>query len=479
MPFRRFITPISIWVFALLCSISFLPPATARTISEQGSREVRAWSQDLSNAYVAENPTEIPAGMTPQSKLSKIRNEIFLWWARSKIRNNQEAVQGQMTNVLPNDLEKQKELFRKLQSYLEKKGSGPLGLLFRGPLFNGIEKTLSAEKNGTGFQVSGLLQSLDGYSKQFYEDVEEYKLKYGAKFFPEDTIARGAVNVMTMRLWADLSGIPMKEREAMNALALLHPVTDEVIDSGTFDPKTLQKITDLLAGKPQTAQTPYETLVFDFIGKMYARFPNTDHKIFDDAISSLHQLQIMSAKQKPGMPTKELLDLTFKKGGLSTVAAGYVALGGLTPAQHEFFFKAGAVFQIMDDLADIKGDLKDGISTVWTNELRTKGNIDEPMRRFLATEAAFERDLPRLAADFNPKANLAGIYPEAYRITLAKGLLRNDDPAIASAWRLVDQYYPVRPQTLAQIAESTKAISPMIEKCSSSFARLLKNFDAY
>lgn len=366
---------------------------------------------------------------------------------------------------------------------MERLSASPLAVLYKGPLFDKVS-ALTAKMNASkGLPARDFLGSIDHFQGEYLADIDRYKAIYGEEFFTEDAIARGAMNAIAMKLFAQMHGQDAPNRDAVNAIALLHPITDEVIDKGQLDPKTMLKLTRLLEGRPQTAESPYERLVFGFVESIYQAFPRDKHPELDYTLQRLHAIQLASNGQRFGMDEEKMLRTTFTKGGLSTAAAGYIALGGLTAKQSGFFFKGGGIFQIMDDLSDIAIDMSEKVETTWTSPLRQGKSLLLPMRRFLHLEKTFESELDDLVSDFSDPAAYAWLYRFGYKVRLMQGLEQPSVPQMRPAARLVQARLPVRLGKFKQLATLLKSQKEPVSAPSSqpwqSMASLWKMYERY
>jgi phytoene/squalene synthetase len=90
-------------------------------------------------------------------------------------------------------------------------------------------------------------------------------------------------------------------------------------------------------------------------------------------IKAEHISQLMSIYQQTDKtPSKEdLLKITFTKGGISALALMYLMAPNMKEKEIKAIYELGAVMQLIDDISDIKEDLKSGIWTVPNQKLLT------------------------------------------------------------------------------------------------------------
>jgi hypothetical protein len=382
------------------------------------------------------------------------------WWDRLKNRMLLSLAEQKLSTMGPDRIAGLSEAgsMDKLSHEVDRIRRHPLGFLYRGSLFEKLERSCRDSR-----QIGDRFRVIEDFHREFMADIDRYAKEYGAEFFPKDAVVRASCNAVAMKIFARLEGRDPGEREALNAIALLHPVTDDVIDRGGFEAISIPRITALLHGEEVQATSKFERLVFDFVKNIYREYPAAEHPLLDWSLRTLHQKQIESSAQRSGMSSDEMLDLTFVKGGLSTVAAGYISRGGLGEPEYEFFYKGGAIFQIMDDMADIAEDLRDGVKTVWTAELLEGRSLEEPFRRFLTLERAFEDRLATLAPAFAQGGRVSSIYKMGFGITAARAAMTLPEPYGEQLKNLLDPYLPASLWRLEAVFGKLGSIASKLE----------------
>ena len=174
------------------------------------------------------------------------------------------------------------------------------------------------------------------------------------------------------------------------------------------------------------------------------------------------------------MSKSDMLWLTFQKGGLSMIAAEYISMGKLNPSQMEFFFKSGAILQLVDDLIDISEDLDESILTIWTHSLNKNNDIIDPLKRLLQIEADFELQIPRLSSGFT-HGKIPKLYQKSFKVLTVIGIIRQNDPRIKNSYSLLKKYLPLSPAHIIRLMR-TVALEMMPRQtgfCSSLFERIM------
>jgi hypothetical protein len=339
-----------------------------------------------------------------------------------------------------------------------------------------VERRVARNPEGKAARVRGILDDYLG-------DIENLRKRYGTEFLQRDTVSRAVVNVIAMRMNAAMNGRPVDQaqRDAMNAIALLHPITDEALDAGKLGRSTLQKLTLQLQGVPPTAETAYERIVFDLVDAIYHEYPRDRHPVLDWALGKLHEEQIKSVRQKDSdLPERELLRVTLGKGALTRLISGYLALGSLDEKQQAYFFLGGGVFQLLDDWVDIGDDEREGNGTVWTRALAEHDEVEEPLRRLLALQRFVESTNPAERAGFPAAAQMNEMYRGLFQAGLIKGLHRNPDPRVRKSSSVLAPYLPAHPRSLIRLYESVDGTGARLApRCHDSWALLIRANELY
>lgn len=434
---------------------------------EEYDRRYGQWSQGLISAY-QNGEGAVPPSFNRYGWWDRSKNELLARVALWKMNRVARDRGSEASTPAPMD---------RVRAYIERVERFPLSLFLNGSLLQKVKSL--AQPNPSG-PLSGVLSNLDNYTRDYLEDVEGYRQRFGGDFFTEEAVARGLLNVVAMRLFADINGTHAP-RHAMNAIALLHPVTDEAIDSGQVKPETLKKLTRYLQGTPLKGRSRYEKMLFGFLEHIYEAYPRDEHPLLDWALNTLHKEQLASTQQSKGMAERELLRISFTKGGLSTLGAGYISLGSLNERQQALFFQAGGAFQLLDDFQDIPEDSRDGIETVWTRSLRRQGGIERPLKRLLGLETYLEERLPDWATGFEGAQAMAAIYPFAFKATVVKGFQRNlDNHAVTKGEGVLRQLLPLRPTLASRVYSASQALMRgEVAHCPETFQVLMRANDLY
>lgn len=302
-------------------------------------------------------------------------------------------------------------------------------------------------------QVNTFKDKVISYQNDFAKDMIDYQKRYGVELFSESAIERAGKNVMSMCLFADSNNLPKPPKRAMNALALLHPLTDDFMDADLVDKRVVQGISDCVEGKTPITDNKYENLIYTLIEDMFSDFPADKYPIYQDTIRKLHQEQINSLQQKdPFISTEDIVNISLVKGGLSTVAAGYISLGNLTKNQLKFFYEAGGLFQFIDDLGDINKDIDEGVRTIWTERVIDNVKCDEPFYRTakVHNHIMYEQ-FPIYSDDFIHGDMVKILYDIGYRMLMSRGYFVHENYFNRQLKKEIKSHAPINYNELGRV----------------------------
>ena len=461
---------------AMFVALTFAPSGRAQASHTQYCAHLLQepaldpWIRDLIHGYSNE-ASLVPESFQHRTFWTRVKNEVFLRSARIYLTYFADLKPNQSIEQIPDSASK-------IHYFLRQIDNSPLGWVLRGSIFQRLIGLTEAKEPSHTAVLGTILEKIRTFQSQFKDDIERYEQIYGSEFFTPEVLARATINTQTMKLFALVQGIEtIPSRDAANAIALLHPVTDEALDKGTVSKSSIEKLSELLENQtPPSIKTPYEKILFGLLEYISRDFPPAQHPWLHSMLKQLHFAQLRSLMQKGEISDEDLLYLTFEKGGLSTAIAGYIALGGLTSKQYEFFFKAGAVFQLMDDLLDIETDLQEGGRTVWTGPIKKQASLLPPLNRFLAVQSHLESQLDDLISDFGPNTSFGDIYRFGFKLTLMRGLSRNAHYFKRSELAWLKPYFPISLQTLRDFFRFTSSYNKIVPQ---DIAEIIRASEAY
>lgn len=228
------------------------------------------------------------------------------------------------------------------------------------------------------------------FKKDYFEFSQEF-IERARKVDPNikrEGIFQALRNVWVMHSMQMYLGAEVKITDSVFAYSMLYPLTDNYLDDPDvtneekrdFNIRFREKIkTGHGEGKTDCEKKSFEMI--DIIGREWNR--NDHPKVFESLIAildgqhgSLHQHNMNS------LFDKDLLALTFYKGGSSVLADAYLINGTLTKEQELFAFMYGVILQLADDLQDVESDLSENHFTIM-NVQGTLGHLDSILHKML------------------------------------------------------------------------------------------------
>lgn len=221
-------------------------------------------------------------------------------------------------------------------------------------------------------------------------------------------------------------------------------MTDDYFDRGMIGREVVEGIARKLEGIDVKARNPYENAVYELIDDIFTDYPQDKHPALAQILKKLHAEQVQSMRQKSqNLPFRDIVDISVRKGGLSVLSAAYIALGGLTERQMDFFYHGGAVFQFIDDLLDVEEDVRDGIQTIWTSRLKAGEPFDEQFHRVLQLQKYACTRMPGNVADFAHPELVSKLYDVAFKGLMLRGYFVNEERFSVAARKEVTMTLPI------------------------------------
>jgi hypothetical protein len=214
-----------------------------------------------------------------------------------------------------------------------------------------------------------------------------------------EDIYQAGRNVMTMNFFQLLLDLPVEVTPAVFAYSMLYPYTDNYLDDPAITRTTKlafnHRFEQRLKGAPVRPANASEETIGRLVGMIETQWDRARYPQVYESLLAIHAAQARSmALVLPGAAPYELdvLGISFEKGGASVLADGYLVAGTLTEAQAAFLFGYGAYTQLMDDLEDLEGDMREGSLTVFS-QAAGRWPLDALTNRLIHFSRALFRDL--------------------------------------------------------------------------------------
>lgn len=209
------------------------------------------------------------------------------------------------------------------------------------------------------------------YSKQFDENISY------------EDIGQAMRNLWIINIFQMALGIKITLTKSVFGYSMLYPYTDNYLDNIniTIDEKKKfnERFLEKLKGYKINSLNIYEEKVFNLIEFIEDEFDREHFKDVYESLLLIHNGQEESLNQQKNCSTpyeKDILGITLGKGGASVLVDGYLINGFLNNEMKEFCYGYGFILQLIDDLQDVKSDLKNNHMTI-ASQLAGKYHLDE------------------------------------------------------------------------------------------------------
>lgn len=208
----------------------------------------------------------------------------------------------------------------------------------------------------------GLLQLTEKFIKEARDFDPSMKL---------EDIGQAMRNVWIMNIIQMLLDKNIDITPSVFSYSMLYPYTDNYLDDKDISREDKIRISNRfekrLAGYPIKPENEYEEHIFELVRKIEEEYDRGSYPSVFESLLSMHWAQIKSLNQqgeRTGPYEKDILGISFEKGGISVLADAYLVNGSLTEEQAIFFFGYGVLLQICDDLQDGESDFRNGHMTI-------------------------------------------------------------------------------------------------------------------
>ncbi len=214
---------------------------------------------------------------------------------------------------------------------------------------------------------------IDTFMKGGFADTALEFASMARKFDPQisaEDVYQAGRNAWSMNLFQFLFGLPVQITPAIFAYSLLYPYSDNYLDDPSvpreFKAAFIRRFSRRLIGEIVKEATPQEARIFQLVGMIEEQYPRVSYPQIYDCLLAIHRAQVSSLRlMRPNASPYEVdvMSIDLEKGGVATLADGYLVAGDLTREQSEFVFGYGALTQLMDDQEDVAVDLASGLLT--------------------------------------------------------------------------------------------------------------------
>ncbi|MBM7614964.1 hypothetical protein [Alkaliphilus hydrothermalis] len=308
-----------------------------------------------------------------------------------------------------------------------------------------IIKTM--ESNIVGYENS----CIDFFAQKGYSRVTEGFVNEANEFDPQMDIYdvfQAIRNVWIMNSIQILLNQEVALTPSVFAYSMLYPYSDNYLDNANIQVEDKiafnNRFRKWLVGEPIGATNQNEDKVYELVKKIEGQFPRDKYKQVFDALLSIHTAQEKSLIQQrqASLPNeKNIIGITFEKGGASVLTDGYLVKGHLSEQEAYFMFGYGVFLQLIDDLQDVVEDHRNGHMTLFS-QIAFKYPLDRLTNKlFWFIDEVL---INRTALDSADKLKLRNVIYESCRIMIFEAISKNQKLYSRRYIKEVEQYSMLR-----------------------------------
>lgn len=265
-------------------------------------------------------------------------------------------------------------------------------------------------KNEIILEIKNFESSLSPYNNSLidffidngYGQVTEDFIEAAEKFDPNMDVMdifQAIRNVWIMNSIQILYGMEVKLTPSIFAYSMLYPYSDNYLDDSTISNEEKiefnNRFRNWLLGLDDLPINKNEERIKALVQKIEKEYNRENYPKVYESLLYIHSAQVESLKQQKDNTIpyeKDILGISFEKGGASVLADGYLVRGELNEEEMYFCFGYGIFLQIIDDLQDIEEDLANNHMTI-LSQLAKEYPLDKLIDKlFLFIHKFFQND---------------------------------------------------------------------------------------
>lgn len=298
--------------------------------------------------------------------MEKIKAEYISLWYNTDSKFNLKGNKTSLREKIQNEKKIEsfrKDLFKKLK-HIPSEGEEER---FKNEIISEIkdfESNLSPYNNSL----------IDFFIDNGYGQVTEDFINVAEEFDPNIDVMdifQAIRNVWIMNSIQILYGMEVKLTPSIFAYSMLYPYSDNYLDDSNIS--TGEKVEfnnrfrNWLLALDDTPINKNEEHIKALVQKIEEEYNRVDYPEVYESLLYIHSAQVESLKQQKNKTIpyeKNILGISFEKGGASVLADGFLVRGKLNKDEMNFCFGYGVFLQIIDDLQDIEEDLANNHMTI-------------------------------------------------------------------------------------------------------------------
>lgn len=269
---------------------------------------------------------------------------------------------------------------------------------------------IPSSHDGSLFEI---YQSLGRVTIEFLNKAERYD-----STIDHDELFKASHVVWCMVAFQLQLNLPVVLSDSMFGYNMLYPYTDDLVDCNDVSREAKKDFAHLFHERLLIGESNYNSKSHfdgqqsnvdelqlppslqpfaDRVGKIFdmVKFIENDwirddeHRSVYMGLATIHESQMKStllhARPEEGYtPTMAQIEaISAEKGGASVIAAGFLIEGRLTRTKMAYLEYLGFGLQLVDDLQDVKEDMKNNHRTIFTQSIAEGQTLDAPTARLI------------------------------------------------------------------------------------------------
>lgn len=265
-------------------------------------------------------------------------------------------------------------------------------------------------------------------------------------------------NAWIMNILQFMLNINVEYTPSVFGYSMLYPYTDNLIDGNISIEEKIsfnKKFSKRLQGHEVSTSNKLEEEIYHMVELIESQF---DRELFSEVYESLlliHTSQINSLKQQTTSCTfdKDIVDISFKKGGSSVLADGYLVKGNLSEDEIKFTLGFGIILQLCDDIQDIQSDIDSKSATIFS--LSAKGHKLDILtnKLFRLIEHVLSTDISPIKFEHSDK--IIPFMQQCCNFIVLDGIMTHKKYFTKQYIKSIEKYLAVTPKFLYNIKTKT------------------------
>ena len=211
-----------------------------------------------------------------------------------------------------------------------------------------------------------LVSGMDEHVSKLFQEITMSFLKDARLFDTSlslEDIGQAMRNVWIVVILQCIFQKPVGYHKAMFAYSMLYPYSDNYLDDVDVSKEEKKQFNQWFSNRLQgisvEIHNAHEDKISQLVGMIEEVFERTQFPDVYECLMMIQNAQILSLSQQDGEALKtqqELEYISYRKGGSSVVADGFLIDGELNEEQIMFCMRYGFMLQIGDDLQDMEED---------------------------------------------------------------------------------------------------------------------------